>query len=368
MQFSSTPRLTLHPYMLQGGRFVTFTLQSWDERRHDADDASSDQEPSPPSASLTPPWSPVRSPARSSTLSNTAVLLSPRQWRPLSPHAASDSAASAQTAQDTLEPDTQIQQLSSHQTATRKALSEFIMDTYTGVAERGEYADRPADDKGLPRATPPDQETISETQGQDAANHATRDAGPRRGSGAAETTAQVQGAATTSSTSTTSQSEGGAETTESAPDSRPGSSASSTTESLDELEEDILHMLSSGRVEEDDGPHPTPAPVPTSGEHAGGVGAPGDTSDATPTSAASASDPVPQPQQGPELTKVQADAGENQENTKQSKDQQQEKQPEQPTPETESAAEALSSADLVRRQQEQYLQQYRLGLGEPVST
>ncbi|XP_034255148.1 endochitinase A1-like [Thrips palmi] len=181
---------------------AAFTLQSWDER------------------GSTRPWSPP--------LTTSAALLSPRQWRPLSAGTAS--------------------------TASTRAMSEFIRESYSssGPAEPpaaqeavtaqadaaeadgskalpGQKAlDAPeAADQPIARAASPAAPTV--TEGLDTSDTRDAETRPLTSSPASPGTASAKRADLLDVA---------------VADGRPGSAASSTTESLGELENDIMHMLS----------------------------------------------------------------------------------------------------------------------------
>lgn len=205
---------------------AAFTLQSWDERGSSSASAA------------TRPWSPP--------LSTSAALLSPRQWRPVSPLSAGR--AGRASPQQT-------------QTATTRAMSDFIRDSYAARSdgadavvpseqEAAAVADTAEAEAGGTKALP-EQKTLDSPEGRAAEGHpvgqpvielegldsVAPDA--RRGRSAAASDV------TPVSASTPSPSKSAGLLDVAAADGRPASAASSTTESLGELENDILHMLSS---------------------------------------------------------------------------------------------------------------------------
>ncbi|XP_026289828.1 uncharacterized protein LOC113214606 [Frankliniella occidentalis] len=189
---------------------ASFSLQSWEQRRGASDERLG--------------WGPSSSPA-------TALqLLSPRQWRPLSPAAAGVAPDGASRSSSRAS--------SPHQTATTKALSEFIKDTYT--AQSGDIASVPGARSQLEEPSsaptdPPPGLVISAPEEEAAAAHCVQ-------CSADDETGECLR-------------KRGATRDVSPDEDRPVSSASSTTESLGELEDDILHMLTttSDRAESEAG-------------------------------------------------------------------------------------------------------------------
>lgn len=231
---------------------AAFSLQSWQERQERA-------------------WSPGGG-GSAPPLSNSAVLLSPRQWRPLSPPPEVPPA----------------QPLPAHvHAASTRALAAFIKDSYTAPQADGSTAPTAAAEEAetgevvwaspsvaldpvsagpVSAAAPqelPDHTKVPEVEGS-AGSGAPAPPPPsllvQPPPPAPTPTKDTDGALTDSAKST-----GLLDVSSASTGGRPGSSASSTTESLGELEDDIMHMLSSaeGEPEDADDERQQASPTPT---------------------------------------------------------------------------------------------------------